>query len=125
MEEIILRGFNCPEYTFRVVERVPNNYFVWNISQIEETGCYITFAKKHPRNPYEIEEGIILIDPDSLLAVKVTKREADYLRYAAGIGVNSKSVANKLVESNPREKYRKEQKRYAEKVIDVFRRLYM
>ena len=124
MEEIILRGFNCPEYTFRVVERVPNNYFVWNISQIEESGCYIPFAQKHPRNPYEIE-GIILIDPDSLLAVKVTKREADYLRYAAGIGVNSKSVANKLVESNPREKYRKEQKRYAEKVIDVFRRLYM
>lgn len=45
MEEIILRSFNCPEYTFRVVERVPNNYFVWNVSQIEETGCYIPFAK--------------------------------------------------------------------------------
>ena len=73
MEEIILRSFNCPEYTFRVVDRVPNNYFVWNISQIEETGCYIPFAQKHPRNPYEIE-GIILIDPDSLLAVKVTKK---------------------------------------------------
>ena len=125
MEEIILRGFNCPEYTFRVVERVPNNYFVWNISQIEETGCYIPFAKRHPMYTHMIGGTPYSIDPDSLLAVKVTKREANYLRYAAGIGVNSKSVANKLVESNHREKYRKEQKRYAEKVIDVFRRLYM
>lgn len=122
--KIVLKSINCPEYTFQVVERVPNNYFVWNISRIEETGCYIPFAKKNPRNLHE-SEGIMLIDPDSLLTVKVTKREADYLRYAAGIGVNSKYIANELVDSNPRERYRKEQKRYAEKVLDIFRKLYI
>lgn len=122
MKKIILKDW--PIYTFQVVDHVPNNYFIWNIHQIEKTGCYIPFCKKDLNSPYA-ENGIYTIDPDSLLAVKVTKREADYLRYAAGIGVNSKSAAHKLVESNPRERWKKEQKRYAKKVLDIFRRLYI
>ena len=124
MEKIVLKEFPYPTYTFRVTDCIPSNYFVWNIHQIEETGCYVPFAKRHPMYTHMIGGIPYSIDPDSLLAVRVTKREANHLRHAAAIGVNSIYIAKELMETNPIEKWRKKKKKYAEKTLEIFRRLY-
>ena len=106
---------------FEIVEKIPANYFVWNIGENMGTDEYIPIAEDlHTENKdcYEINRS-------TLKAIKLSVEEVRLLRRAAGVGVNSKATAEKALRSK-RRGYMSDRKRAeAEKTIDIFKKISM
>lgn len=74
MEEIKCMG----NRNYKIVEKVPTDYVVWNIGKNMGSDEYIPFCQVIP--------GTFSIVPDTLLAVKLPKEEVEIIRRVAGRG---------------------------------------
>lgn len=102
---------------FEIVEKIPANYFVWNIGENLGTDEYIPLAEAlHPEDKDNYE-----INRCTLKAIKLSVEEVKLLRRAAAVGVDSKAKAEKALRSK-RRGYMSDRKRAeAEKTIDIFK----
>lgn len=102
---------------FEIVEKIPANYFVWNIGENLGTDEYIPLAEAlHPEDKDNYE-----INRYTLKAIKLSVEEVKLLRRAAAVGVDSKAKAEKALRSK-RRGYMSDRKRAeAEKTIDIFK----
>lgn len=105
------------EYTFEVVDKIPANFFVWNIKGIEGYEEYIPICEfLYPKNKECYD-----INPLTLKAIRLTKEEALKLLEAARYGVNSLKTAEKALRSK-RHGYSSDRIRVqAQKTIEIFK----
>lgn len=104
---------------FEIVEKIPANYFVWNIGENMGADEYIPLAEVlHSENKdcYEINRS-------TLKAIKLSVEEVRLLRRAAGVGVDSKATAEKAMRSKRRGYMSDRRRAEAEKTIDIFKRI--
>lgn len=104
---------------FEIVEKIPENYFVWNIGENMGTDEYIPLAEDlHPEDKDNYE-----INRHTLKAIKLNVEEVKLLRRASAVGINSKATAEKALR-NKRHGYMSDRKKAeAENTIDVFERI--
>lgn len=104
---------------FEIVEKIPENYFVWNIGENMGTDEYIPLAEDlHPEDKDNYE-----INRHTLKAIKLNVEEVELLRRAANYGIVSKATAEKALK-NKRRGYMSDRKRAeAEKTIDVLKKI--
>ena len=94
---------------FEIVEKIPRNYFVWNIGDNMGHDEYIPICKDlHPEDKENFE-----IDTTSLKAIKLPINE----------GVNSKKTAEKALKSKRRGYWSDKKREQAEKTIDIFNKI--
>ena len=104
---------------FEIVEKIPRNYFVWNIGDNMGHDEYIPICKDlHPEDKENFE-----IDTTSLKAIKLPINEVKALREAAHCGVNSKKTAEKALKSKRRGYWSDKKREQAEKTIDIFNKI--
>lgn len=102
---------------FEIVEKIPANYFVWNIGENLGTDEYIPLAEAlHPEDKDNYE-----INRYTLKAIKLSVEEVKLLRYAANFGINSKETAEKALRSKRRGYMSDRKREEAEKTIDIFK----
>lgn len=106
MEEIKVFG----NYEYRVVNKVPRNYTVWNIGSHIGTDEYIPFCRVIPHT--------FSIDDNSLLAVKLPKEEVEILRKVAGRGDTYLSVMQKRINKHRKYDYDKETLIKAKEILE-------
>ena len=104
---------------FEIVEKIPENYFVWNIGENMGTDEYIPLVEDlHPEDKDNYE-----INRHTLKTIKLTVEEVKLLRRAANYGIVSKATAEKALR-NKRHGYMSDRKKAeAENAIDVFKRI--
>lgn len=105
--------------TFEIVEKVPSDYFIWNIGNNMGSDEYIPFCqKRYPQYPKSCE-----INAETLKAIKLPIEEVKILRRAAHEGVASKEQAEKAINSKRKGKRAEIKRAYAEKTIQIFNRI--
>lgn len=104
---------------YKIVDKIPFNFYVWNIGENMGSDEYIPLCQ-------DLRPGIkddYSINPDTLRAIKLPKEEVKLLREAAGWGVVSLKEAEKALKGK-RHSYTAERKREnARKTIDIFKRI--
>ena len=104
---------------FEIVEKIPINYFVWNIGENMGTDEYIPICEDlHPEDKDNYE-----INPNTVKAIKLSVEEVKALRKAASVGMNSKKTAEKALKSKHRGYWSDRKRAGAEKTIDIFKRI--
>ena len=102
---------------FEIVEKIPANYFVWNIGENFGTDEYISLAEDlHPEDKDNYQ-----INRYTLKAIKLSAEEVKLLRHAANYGINSKETAEKALRSKRRGYMSDRKREEAEKTIDIFK----
>ena len=104
---------------FEIVEKIPSNYFIWNIGENMGTDEYIPICEDlHPEDKDNYD-----INTSTLKAIKLSIEEVKALREAAHVGINSKKTAEKALKSK-RTGYNADRKRKAATAtIDIFKRI--
>lgn len=106
-------------HTFEIVDKIPTNFFVWNIGENMGHTEYIPLCE----DLYPEDKDNYTINPSTLKAIKLSAEEVQLLRAAAGWGVVSKAEAEKALKSK-RKGYTSDKKRYhAERTIEIFKRI--
>ena len=104
---------------FEIVEKIPGNFFVWNIGENMGTHEYIPVCEDlHPENKDNFE-----INAATLKAVKVAPDEWEKLSKAAHCGVGNLKQAEKALKSKRRGYWSDRKRAAAELTIDIFRRI--
>lgn len=104
---------------FAIVEKIPVDFFIWNIGENMGTHEYIPVCEYL----YQEEKDNFEINPATLKAVKVTPDEWKKLSKAASWGITNLKQAEKALKSK-RNGYTSDKKREAAKMtIDIFRRI--
>lgn len=104
---------------FEIVEKIPSNYFIWNIGENMGTDEYIPICEDlqpEDKDSYDI-------NASTLKAIKLSREEVETLREAAHIGIVSKKTAEKAIKSKRRGYWSDRKREQAEKTIDIFRRI--
>lgn len=104
---------------FEIVEKIPSNYFIWNIGENMGTDEYIPICEDlqpEDKDSYDI-------NASTLKAIKLSREEVETLREAAHIGIVSKKTAEKALKSKRRGYWIDRKRQQAEKTIDIFRRI--
>lgn len=104
---------------FEIVEKIPANYFVWNIGENMGSDEYIPlckYLKPYDRESYDI-------DVTSLKAIKLSAEEVKTLREAAESGIGSKATAEKALKSKRKGYWNNRKREQAEKTIEIFNRI--
>ena len=104
---------------FEIVEKMPKNFFVWNIGENMGTYEYIPICEDlHPEDKDNYE-----INQNTVKAIKLSIEEVKALREAAHVGINSKKTAEKALKSK-RTGYNADRKRKAATAtIEIFERI--
>ena len=113
------RNLNDRNDIFEIVEKIPSNYFIWNIGENMGTDEYIPICEDlHPEDKDNYE-----INQNTVKAIKLSIEEVKALREAAHVGINSKKTAEKALKSK-RTGYNADRKRKAATdTIDIFKRI--
>jgi hypothetical protein len=101
---------------FEIVEKIPANFFVWNIGENMGTHDYIPFCEA-------VNNGNFEINAATLKAVKVSPDEWEKLSKAAHCGVGNLKQAEKALKSKRRGYWSDRKRAAAELTIDIFRRI--
>lgn len=106
-------------HIYKIVDKIPFNFYVWNIGKNMGSDEYIPLCQDlHPRIKDDYS-----INPDTLRAIKLPKEEVKLLREAAGWGVNSLETARKALKSRRRGCIAEKKRENARKTIDIFERI--
>lgn len=100
------------QYTFEVVESIPEGYFIWNIPPMGE---YIPLAEAREDNQKYIK-------PETLKAIKVTEAEAEAMRNASTYDVSTLKDCQKALRSKRKGPLSNTRRILAQKAIDCFER---
>ena len=104
---------------FEIIEKIPNNYFVWNIGENMGTDEYIPICEDlHPEDKDNYE-----INPNTLKAIKLSVEEVKVLRKAAHVGIVSKKTAEKALKSKRKGYWSDRKREQAAKTIDIFNKI--
>ena len=104
---------------YEIVERIPVNFFIWNIWENMGTHDYIPLCEDlHPGDKDNYE-----INPATLKAIRVTPEEWRKLNDAANVGVNSLQTAAKALKNKRRGYWSDRKRAAAELTIDIFMRI--
>ena len=104
---------------FEIVEKIPSNYFVWNIGDNMGLDEYIPICEDlHPEDKDNYE-----INTSTLKAIRLSREEVETLREAAHVGIVSKKTAEKALKSKRRGYWSDRKREQAEKTIDIFKRI--
>ena len=104
---------------FKIVEKIPAGFFVWNIGENMGSDEYIPICEDlHPEDKDNYE-----INQNTVKAIKLSIEEVKALREAATVGVNSKATAEKALKSKRRGYWSDRKRAEAEKTIDIFKRI--
>lgn len=104
---------------FEIVEKIPRNFFIWNIGENMGHPEYIPLCiDMYPedRDNYEI-------NTRTLKAIKLPAEEVKLLRAAAHWGITSKTEAEKALKSKRKGGVSDKKRYHAEKTIDIFNRI--
>ena len=99
---------------FEIVEKIPENYVVWNIGENMGTDKYIPIWQL--KTKYDV-------DLFSLKAVPVTSEEYKRLQDASSWGVSSLENAEKALKSKRRGYISDKKRVLAASVIEIFRKI--
>lgn len=99
------------EDKFRIVEKVPANFVVWNIGSNMVTNEYIPFCIIQPSREW-------LIDRNQLYAIRLPENEVKLLRKAASWGIGNLKEARFSLKSR-----KEERAELARQVIGIFERI--
>ncbi len=117
-EKIYSKSFGKMD-VFEIVEKIPTNFFIWNIGENMGTHDYIPLCEYlHPGN-----EGDRSINAATLKAIKVTPDEWKTLNKAASWGVGNLNQAEKALKSKRRGYISDRKRAAAELTIEIFRRI--
>ena len=104
---------------FEIVEKIPSNYFIWNIGENMGTDEYIPICEDlHPEDKDNYE-----INTSTLKAIRLRLEYVEALREAAHAGIVSKKTAEKALKSKRRGYWSDRKRAEAEKTIDIFNRI--
>lgn len=104
---------------FEIVDKIPENFFIWNIGENMGSDEYIPLAQNlKPEDKENFE-----INPYTLKAIRLNPEEVQILRKAAGIGVNNLKAAEKALKSKRRGYWSDRKRKAAEMTIDIFRKI--
>ena len=104
---------------FEIVEKIPSNYFIWNIGENMGTDEYIPICEDlHPEDKDSYD-----INASTLKAIKLSREEVETLREAAHIGIVSKKTAEKALKSKRRGYWSDRKREQAAKTIDIFNKI--
>ena len=107
------------EDIFLIVDKIPHNYFVWNIGDNMGHEEYIPICQDlKPGDPDSYE-----INVDTLKAVKLPADEVKALRSAAHVGVVDKNTAERALASKRKGYWSDRKRELARKTIDIFNRI--
>lgn len=104
---------------FEIVEKIPVNFFIWNIGENMGSDEYIPLCTD--LNPQDKEN--FTINTRCLKAIKLSCEEVQLLKSAASVGINSKETAEKAIKSKRKRYWSNRKKEQAEKTIEIFRRI--
>lgn len=99
---------------FEIVEKIPENYVVWNIGENMGTDKYIPICQL--KTKYDV-------DLFSLKAVPVTSEEYKKLQNASSWGVSSLENAEKALKSKRRGYISDKKRALAASVVEIFRKI--
>ena len=86
---LISYGGGFPKHCYKIVDRAPRDFIVWNIGDNLGNDEFIPFCQKIP-NSYSI-------NPNTLKAVKLPAEDVQVLRKVAGRGnTNIKNIAKRI-----------------------------
>ena len=106
-------------HVFKIVEKIPFNFYVWNIGENMGSDEYIPLCQ-------DLYPGIkdnYSINHDTLRAIKLPKEEVELLREAAGWGVGNLKEAEKALKSKRHSYIAEKRRESARKTIDIFKRI--
>lgn len=106
-------------YIFKIVNKIPKGFFVWNIGENVGTREYIPICESSRPG----EKDCYDVNQDTLKAIHVSKEEWERLSKAASWGVNSLDKAEKAIKSKRNSYMANRKKEVAESVIDIFRKI--
>ena len=104
---------------FQIVEKIPQNFYVWNIGENMGSDEWIPLAQDLKPGDKENFE----INPETLKAIRLNPEEVQILRKAAGIGVNNLKTAERALKSKRRGYWSDRKRKAAEMTIDIFREI--
>lgn len=114
-----MKTYTNGKHTFEIVEKIPKNYFIWNIGANMETPDYIPICEKlHPENRESYD-----INVNTLKCIKLKREDVIYLRKAANYGITNLQKAKRAVKSNPKSNHAYYKKMYAIDVLNVLERI--
>ena len=99
---------------FEIVEKIPENYVIWNIGKNMGTDKYIPICQL--KTKYDV-------DLFSLKAVSVTPEEYEKLQNASSWGVSSLENAEKALKSKRRGYVSDKKRALAASTIEIFRKI--
>lgn len=86
---LISYGGGFPEHRYKIVDRVPRDFIVWNIGDNLGNDEFIPFCQVLPNS--------CSINPNTLKAVKLPAEDVQVLRKVAGRGnTNIKNIAKRI-----------------------------
>ena len=107
------------EDVFEIVEKVPANFFVWNIGENMGTDEYIPICEDlYPEDKDNYE-----INTSTLKAIRLSLEDVEALREAAHAGIVSKKTAEKALKSKRRGYWSDRKREQAAKTIDIFNKI--
>lgn len=104
---------------FKIFEKIPSGFYVWNIGENMGSDEYIPLCQDlHPeiKDDYSINRG-------TLKAIKLPKEEVELLREAASWGVNSLETARRALKRRRRGCITEKKRENSRKTIDIFERI--
>lgn len=104
---------------FEIVDKIPANFFVWNIGENMGSDEYVPLAQDLKPGDKENFD----INLDTLKAIRLKPEEVQILRKAAGIGVNNLKTAERALKSKRRGYWSDRKRKAAEMTIDIFRKI--
>ena len=105
--------------SYEVVEKIPFNFFIWNIGENIGTHEYIPVAEW--LNPGAKED--YRINPETVKVIPVTPEDWKKLNAASRVGVSSLTKAEKALNSKRRGYWSDRKRKAAEMTIDIFRKI--
>lgn len=106
-------------HIFKIVDKIPKNFFVWNIGENMGSDEYIPLSEDlHPEDKDDYS-----INPATLKAIKLPQEEVKLLRAAASVGIVSKATADKALKSKRKGYWSNRKREQAEKTIEIFNRI--
>ena len=108
---------------FEIVEKIPKNFFVWNIGENMGTAEYIPLATQQYPNTDKNDCEYYTINRNLLFAIKLPVEEVKLLREAAHNGITSKTEAEKALKSKRKGYWSDKKRECAEKTIDIFNKI--
>ena len=121
LEDRVISESQGNTHTFLLVDKIPNNYIVWNIGTNMGNAEYLPLAERMSND--KNSDDYYNINANTLKAIKLPADDVTKLQNASSWGISSLADAQKAVKSK-RTGYTADKKReHAHNTIDIFTRI--